>query len=146
MLGSVAWLAAARAGWLLAIDEEDDEPDKRLKRRLLLELKNNLSGASGLAYRLIDGQFQWEHDPVLIMPDQLGKKAGDTKQAMAEQWLQVFLAGGPQPAAMVEQTATALGISAKTLRRAKQELGVVSRKAADGWLWELPPGPEPFTF
>jgi len=59
-----------------------------------------------------------------------------------EAWLRETLADGPLAAAVVIERAEATGwIATKTLRRAKANIGVISRKSRDamgGWSWELP--------
>jgi hypothetical protein len=62
----------------------------------------------------------------------------------AEDFLRERLAAGPAKAADIEEEAKANLISKRTLRRARQRLGVVSRKehgtTHGAWLWELPDG------
>jgi hypothetical protein len=59
----------------------------------------------------------------------------------AKRLLQGMLAKGGLPAGEVEEAADANGISKATLRRAKDELGVIAEKdkTKDGkWYWKLP--------
>jgi hypothetical protein len=135
--GSHAFIAQARAGWLV----QEDHDDK--KRRLLLPLKNNLAeNVGGLAFRIVDGAVKWEQGAVTITADEAINEPQKNKPQQLEraaEWLGAFL-DGPQPKADVEEAAEAELITPATLRRAKDKLGVVSRKGgfADGWLWYLP--------
>jgi hypothetical protein len=54
----------------------------------------------------------------------------------------LLLADGPCSRAVVEQRATAKGISESTLNRAKKRLGVKASKSgfhSSSWTWEMPP-------
>jgi hypothetical protein len=55
------------------------------------------------------------------------------------------LEAGPVPCDDILDEAKQNGISEKTLRRAKKDLRVVSRKGKMNgeWTWELPPKPRP---
>jgi len=130
-LGSLAFVAAARAAWIVAADPDDDD------RRLFLPAKNNLGRASGLAFRIIDGKVVWEDGPVLIAVDDLDENA-ETPREEAKHWLQEILADGPVAAQKALKQARADGISERTLRIAKKELRVKSAKSGGGWAWTLP--------
>jgi hypothetical protein len=55
----------------------------------------------------------------------------------AEDFLRATLAAGPERATTIQKEARELGIAHATLRRAKQRLGVMSRKHGAGeWKWE----------
>lgn len=49
-----------------------------------------------------------------------------------------LLAGGPVPAVKGEAAARAVGISPRTLDRARHRLGVVARRQGGRWWWSLP--------
>ncbi len=63
------------------------------------------------------------------------------RRKLAREFLENALASGPVPAVQIEAAALAAGISARTLRRARQEIGVQAVKAAFGgaWVWRLGP-------
>ena len=135
--GSLAFVAAARAAWLVAKDPEQPE------RRLFLPVKNNLAGDTwGMAFSIIDGKLQWEPDPVAIDANRvLGGEPDERRERddTAEQ-LCSRLANGPVDAVDVLEWAEQNGITRKRLWRAKQSLGITSRKTGfDGrWQWALP--------
>ena len=142
--GSLAFVAAARASYIIARDAEDP------KRRLVLPIKNNLAeDHTGLAYGLITGTngapcLAFEPDPVTITADEAlsGASAGPSPRDAAADWLRERLANGPVLAADVWADAHAEGLAEATVKRAKRQLRVVARKTKGrlegGWLWRLP--------
>jgi hypothetical protein len=133
--GSLAFVAAARAAWAVALDPDDDQ------RRLLLPVKLNLASATGLAYRITDAGIEWEDGPVLVSVDELDDDS-ETPREEAKQWLQTTLADGPVPAKKALSRAKGDGINERTLRRAKKEIGVVSIQTPTGWSWAMPEDPD----
>ena len=141
-MGSLAFVAAARAAW--AVVKDDNDPG----RRLVVSVKNNLArDPGGLAYHL-DGDgddvpaLAWEAEPVTITADEAlappapGPEPDERSEAM--QWLREALADGPRLAKEVEEEAReAHGITQRTLRRARKHLGVVAyREEVPGpWWW-----------
>ncbi len=149
-MGSLAFVAAARAVYAVGADPNDESG----ARRLVLPVKNNLGNdRSGLAYRLVadEGAMPhgvWESDPVTIQVDDilsaLSKRPGPTPDVRdgAAEWLRVELASGPRPSKELLKAGAAEGHSKRTLQRAKETLGVIAKKTRfDGhWTWELPEG------
>jgi putative DNA primase/helicase len=150
-IGSVAFVAAARAAFVVI-----EDPDDR-NRRLFLPAKNNLAlPPQGLAFRLKEriigeGVFtscvDWEPEPVAMTADEVLAAGGKSSLALdeAEDFLQALLADGPVTSKQVEEEAQEVGITKATLRRAKKELGIKPRKNSmkGGWLWALPEMPAP---
>jgi len=143
-MGSLAFVAAARAAWAVTKDKDDLTGT----RRLVLPVKNNLGpDNTGLAYALVDGVVQWEADPVTVTADEaLSLPASSTPGPepetleKAKEWLRALLAPNPLPATEVRKHARDCAISDATLKRAKQALGVDSyRPVIPGqWYWRLP--------
>jgi putative DNA primase/helicase len=147
VMGSIAFTAAARVAFAVGKDEND--PDG--KRHLFLPLKNNLGDdRTGLSFttavvQLPDGieivQIIWGEqtnvsaDEALSPPDE-GRGARDEAKA----FLMGLLADGQVPAEQVKAAAKVMGISEKTLDRAKKELGIDPKKAGmkGPWMWGLP--------
>ncbi len=152
--GSNAFVAAARAAFLIAKDRDD----KSGLRRLFLPLKNNLAfDGGGLAYSIesvtLDNpkfpngiptsRIAWEPDPVTMTADEaVAPMDAEERSAIGEAkaFLQDALRDGRQPAKKLFRDAKAIGISEKTLRRAKADLNINSFKDGlnGGWVWELP--------
>jgi hypothetical protein len=149
--GSTAFVAAARAAYLVAPDPDD--PDKA--RRFFLAMKNNIGpDSTGLAFRIEGVTIQsaagplgtsrvaWERDPVTTTADEIMRpQAPDRGSALreAEEWLREVLAE-PTAAAEVSRMAAAAGIAPMTLRRASDALKVIKSKTGlkSGWVWALP--------
>ena len=90
-LGSIGFVAAARAAWAVVEDQHSD------RRRLFLPIKNNLADSNGLAFEIVDGRVEWDPNPVIERIDDLDD--GDqTERDMAKEWLQAHLADGAKEA------------------------------------------------
>ncbi len=149
-MGSMAFVAAARAAFAVCRDQDDQAG----RRRLMLPVKNNLGNdETGLAYRLAAAEpgdtphVLWEPAPVSTKADDaLARPQGrrgpkPDAQAKAELFLRKQLADAPQPAAeLTEQAWLVHGITERALRRARKALGVVAyRETVPGpWWWKLP--------
>jgi len=149
--GSLAFVAAARAAYLVGADRNDKS------RRLFVPMKNNLGpDATGLAYRIEAASIQskagpletslvsWESEPVPITADEV-MQSGTPQRASAlseaKDWFDDTLIAGPMPVAEIFEKAGAEAISERTIRRAKKELGITPQKDGmkGGWLWSLQP-------
>ena len=145
-MGSLAFVAAARAAWGVSKDKQDPQ------RRLMVPLKNNLAAdVSGLAYTIrSDGSrgapvVEWESQPITVTADEalaVDDGAGGGRSALSEavDWLRDVLARGPVKAKDVKRQADDDGIAARTLDRAKAMLGVQGTRDGFGgpWVWRLP--------
>lgn len=148
--GSLAFVAAARAAYIVARDPENEE------RRLVLPAKNNLGDdRQGLAYRIEsatagDGietsRIVWDSEPVNLTADQALEAGGQdderTERDDAADWLRDLLGDGPTPAKEIQAQAKEAGYSWSTVRRAKAQAGIEVVKAgfAQGWKWQLSEG------
>lgn len=147
--GSMAFVAAARAAFLVARDPED------ALRRLFVPLKNNVGNdQSGLAFtieshRLKGGietsRVSWEAEPVTTTADEAmsPQEASEEKSEIgdAKQFLIGILSDGPVPSKQVRSDADGAGYSWRTIQRAQKQLGVeaVKKGKSGGWVWQLPP-------
>lgn len=138
-MGSIDFTAAARSVLLAGSDPQDDS------RRAIVHLKSSLAPAGATqGYELRDG-FYWTGLSPLTASDILGSeqiKKQENKLADAETWLEEILADGPMLKTEVEEQAKNEEISPKTLRRAREKMGVLSYKKPGEkngpYLWELP--------
>jgi putative DNA primase/helicase len=143
-MGSVAFVAASRAMYVVTRDPNDSE------RRLVLPRKNNLAkDDTGLAYSVHTANNDapvliWESEKVTITADEalmhLQGDEGKTDTDWAIDFLQEELEEGPIQAIETIKKAKRAGISSKSLRRATDKLGVQKKKAGyiGGWIWSLP--------
>jgi len=145
-LGSRAFTGIARAVWHLSRDSDDKN------RRLLLPGKNNLAAeGDGLAFSIIGepARLAWERDPVRMSADDAlaaeaeRKKPGPDAEAQdsAATWLRAALADGPRLAKdLLDDWVNGQGGSARTLKRAKQAVGVLAERPTNPgpWWWRLP--------
>ncbi len=149
-VGSIAFVAAARAAFAVIQDPADDE------RRLLLQAKNNLGAkCKGLAFRmeqrLIEGDilssnifFESAHvsqsiDEALAASESKGA-GGQKSQAEAAEFLNDVLAHGPRDILDVESLARAAALlpadkplrQNKAFREARKQLGVIASREGFG--------------
>jgi putative DNA primase/helicase len=153
---SLAYVAAARHVYVVVDDTEVD------KRRLFVKAKNNLapdkkalSYMTGLRKVGIDEETKkeifapyvlWGAEHVEItaneaMQAEAGGSRGRTERREAKEFLLDRLADGPVKKEDLEAEGEAQDISKATLRRAKKDLGIISKKGTgidSKWTWELP--------
>lgn len=149
-MGSLAFIAAARAAWIVVADPDDPA------RRFMLAVKSNLGPSiDGLAYRIRQSDAPelgnppcvgWESEPVTVNPDSVLASEGkhdDKREArsLVAEWLQELLANGPVASDEVKNAANEAGHSWSTVRRAKDRIGIRVRRIGFGpdgkWSWEL---------
>ena len=145
-MGSVAWVATARAAWGLIRDPEDSS------NRLFLPIKCNLAkDISGLSFRIIDcdgdgaPRLAWSNEPETRALDDLlaehsTKRAPKTTEAMG--WLKSFLADGAAAQTTIMEAGGRLGYPQRTLNSAKLAIGAKSWRDGklEAWFWALPEG------
>ena len=148
--GSIGIIGAARSALIAARDPDDDNS------RLLASSKSNLAApaatlrwhledAGGVARVVWDGEVDGVSADDLAMPLELARNGDDTTLECAVTALRERLASGPVAAkvAMADVCEMA-NCSARTVRRAREELGVKPQQAQSvngkviGWLWKLP--------
>jgi putative DNA primase/helicase len=165
-VGSIAFVAAARAAFAVIEDPDDDE------RRLLLQAKNNLGKkCQGLAFRLeqrlVAGDivssnvmFEGEHvsqsiDEALTASETRGRTDNRSGKDEAADFLRGVLAGGAMPVLEIEREAREAGLLGpdspisqnKSFRSARDMLEISPRRkggagAKGQWVWELPTTPK----
>jgi hypothetical protein len=157
---SLAFGAVARHVYGIIDDVEND-------RKLFVRAKNNVAARAAnntLAYRFglrdvgIDDETNekisapyilWEPNYVDVTAVEAMQAVVDNRSLSAKDEARKIItdllaAKGVAPSTEIEEAAEANGISARTLRRARGELGIIvekDRRTADGkWYWEMPPG------
>ena len=134
-LGSVDFVGAARTALFV-----EDHPTKRTCA-FLCETKNNL-GPHGRTqiFSREKGQFAWAGVTRLTADHIAGGERGPDPHEFirAMCWLEEQLEGGiPQPSKDLFFQAEELGMSKRSLGRAKLALGVRHKKSDEGYMWSL---------
>lgn len=132
-LGSIDFQAAARS--VLVVGRIKDDPTLRV----VCPTKSSLAPeGKAIAFRLDPEQgFQWMGEYDISAEDLLSGNSRGHKLREAQKFLQEVLAERALPQTEIETAAEQKGIKPKTLRNARYELGVTSRKVGKQWLWEL---------
>lgn len=140
--GSIAIVGLARAGLIAA-----ENPTEHGKFVLAVS-KNNLSRpAPSLTYELVDAsehgcaRVEWGEN-INVTADQLLIPAGHDKGGQARALVARTLADGPLPSVELRKAVEDEGISPRTLKRARKELGIKAERrgfGSDGqWKVSLP--------
>jgi hypothetical protein len=111
--------------------------------RALIHVKNNIGPLGPSLSFVIDkeGHFEWKGGTTITAADLLAAPAepGDRKIIEAKRWLFELLQSGSREQKEIRELSEYAGISWRTVRRAKDALGVISHKAgmSEGWFWSL---------
>lgn len=149
--GSGAFVAAVRAGYMVAKDPEDDD------RRLFVSMKNNLAKVgSGLAFRIeqrmvgpnaniLASGIVWDDERVTQTADEIlaagnGTEPTQTAKKDCIEFLRSILATGPMTVADIEAEAVAAGLHQegrplkdnKPMRAARDALGIEPKREGFG--------------
>ena len=135
--GSIGIIGAARAAYAVIRDPDDAD------HRLMATVKSNLAGeAPTWGYSLIDvpalgvARVDWDTEADRRSASEL--LAGTQSSALGEAvaWLTAWRAEHPgtTPSAELLADAEDAGIATVTLHRARRQLGLQTRKTADGWI------------
>ena len=140
-IGSIAFVAAARAAFIVTRDPDDTDP----ARRLFVQAKNNLAADSGgLAFRveqsivgkdIVASAIAWEGERIARTADEIlsaNREGSETpERAEAEEFLRDVLSGGPRPSIEIEAEARGAGVSWRTVRRAQKAIGIKPYRKAE---------------
>ena len=144
--GSIGIIGAVRSGLVVAPHPEDET------QRVLAQTKSNLSQTvPSMMYSIVAvdtaARIEWgeatSHTAAMLMAQ---PTTGEEQSALGEavEFLRELLGEGPVPVRDVKREARAAGISEITLRRAKDRIGVCSRKEgkpgvdSQKWVWAFP--------
>jgi hypothetical protein len=140
-LNGVGWRAGARSSLLIGHDPDDKS------KRAIVRTKSNLCAESEMSYGYeIDssGIFTFTGKSGLTADRMLSFKENisveeHSKVAEGVAFLEDYLRDGAKPSLAVYKEGKRIGISGRTLERAKSALKVESRKDGIGkWVWALP--------
>ena len=142
IMGSLEWVAVPRAVFIVT-------EEAGTGRRLFLPLKNNLApDRIGYAFEIenkvvADGirtsAVVWSSDPVTISPDEALAAAAKKVTSGAADFLKEVLSDGPVDQTEIVRLGKEAGYTEKTLRTAREKLGVTPKKQGFGangkWVW-----------
>lgn len=141
ILGSIAFVAAARSVWLVAAEKDKDDPTAD-PTRYFMPVKCNYSiNPMALTFRIqgrgeivFDGECDCHPDDVL--------SGGHTPKAKndAKDWLKSFIGTDAIPAADVVAAGEEKGFSYATIQRAANDLGISKRRSVmhnNKYVWSL---------
>lgn len=145
-LGSIDLIAAVRSALLVARDKDNQCV------RWIVHIKSNLAKEGpSLNFELQDGSFTWLSESDVTAEELLGVEKPRGKARLpssalleAQEFLREMLSNGPCLVEEVMKEASNAGISGATLRRAKEELHITSKKTGGQfggnpkWHWMLP--------
>jgi len=146
VIGSIAFSAAARATWLVCRDEEQPQ------RRLMLPIKANLTAdQTGLAYEVNASDddpeipvVHWQAGAVTVKADEAlsGQRSESASVVqLAADFLADILADGPVHGPQVFTKAHSLGLSKRSIERAREKLPITIRPVIENgkrrWMWSL---------
>jgi len=142
-MGSLAFMAAARAGFIVVRDKEI------AAKRLFLPLKNNLGDdRTGYSYCIGTDEFgipriEWGGELETVTADEVLSPIDQDEQperAAAAEFLREELKNGPVETKKLQKRARDAGHSWRTVIRAKEDIGIESEKRsfAEGWEWFIP--------
>ena len=123
-LGSIDFQAAARS--VLIVGRIKDEPETRV----VCQTKSSLAPeAKTVAFRLSkENGFEWIGEYDVTADDLLSGTAKGTKKQAAMDFLKKVLADGQMPQTAIMELAEKKDIAEKTLRNAKEALGIISKR------------------
>jgi hypothetical protein len=156
--GSIGIPAAVRSALLLARDPEDPDPE-RGSRRVLAHVKCNIAAQAEslgcdidtvmLEDRSEAPRFSIVGTSTTTAADLLDVPGDEMRPERDEatEFLMTELADGARPAKEIEKARRDAGISERTLRRAREDLGIKPQKNGlnGAWTWELPQDVHPLT-
>jgi hypothetical protein len=143
-LGSIDFAAAARS--VLMVGDHPDPEKRQGGARVVAQAKSSLAPKGpSLEFSLCAGDFLWGGE-IDVQADDLASGPGEKSSAAAtaSTFLEEVLGGaGPVPSRQIFSAGRAAGISEKTLKRTKKELGIKARRRGglgdEGeWVWEMP--------
>ena len=132
-LGSIDFQAAARS--VLIVGRIKDEPEIRV----VCQTKSSLAPeAKAVAFRLNEEiGFEWIGELDITADDLISGTVKGTKKQAAMDFLENLLEDGRMAQAEIIELARQKGISDKTLRNAKDELKIKSKRVNNQWHWSF---------
>ena len=137
------------ASIIFAASPDHREENTQPHRRVFIQLKNSLSAlAPALPFHIENNAIAWADDlpeneniDAILAPPPRPTGPDPLKLDQCAQWLCELLARGPVRQTDILAAAATAGFSYRTLRRAKDQLQIQSKRENNGhWLWRSSPG------
>lgn len=151
VMGSLAFVATARAAFIVAKDNDDPA------RRLFLPAKNNIGNdQTGLSFTVEAAKIPsatgmvetsrilWGQEAVTVTADEAVASISNPEEHSdmqdAKAFLRDLISAGPVPSRQIRADAEGAGYSWRTIQRAQKALGIDAVKDGmkGGWVWKLP--------
>ena len=153
--GSMAFIGAARVGWVVGKNPEN--PDIRV---LAISKSNIGTMSESLEFQLVNdatyecARVEWLGSSKFTADNLYESQNSEEKSLSdeAKEWLEEFLSQGGMDKATIQREAQKLGISVKSLRLAREKLGITPKRQGSGTshtsMWALPTSlmPQPSTY
>lgn len=137
--GSMDVIGAARSAF--RVEQDPDKPNVKL----VLHIKHNIAVQSQTwSYELIPSDnenialLNWLGASELTIDDLSGSSSSKSSLEIAVNFLKDQLSKKPKPSKLIYEEGKMLGISKRTIDRARSELGVKKEKTKKGWSMSLP--------
>ena len=134
-LGSIDIAAIARSVLMITRDEKNPEI------RYMYPVKSSLAPEGRAISFLMDSENGFHWIGKCVLPQNEKERCPSqtiSKKEKAKEVLKVILSDGMVKSSDILARMETLGISARTVRTAQKELGVISRRKKNVWFWELP--------
>jgi hypothetical protein len=143
--GSMAFIGAARVGWVVGKNPEN--PDIRV---LAISKSNIGTMSESLEFQLVNdatyecARVEWLGSSKFTADNLYESQNSEEKSLSdeAKEWLEEFLSQGGMDKATIQREAQKLGISVKSLRLAREKLGITPKRQGSGTshtsMWALP--------
>jgi hypothetical protein len=132
-LGSIDIAALARS--VMLVERSENEQNTRV----LSHIKSSLAPEGpALAFRIGTHSalnFMGEYDGDMECGDYDGLEDG--KRELAANVILGLLSDGMMSSVLIQQACAEVGISERTVKRAKKDLGIRSARKSDGWYWSI---------
>jgi len=127
-LGSIDFAAACRSVLLAGCDPDDEQ------KRGLVHIKSNLAQVGrSVGYEVREGHFYWTGESSLTAGQILSSVDTEHVSVLSEvmEFLQTELSDGPVSASQIFKDGRDLGLSEKTIKRAKANLGIITEREGE---------------
>ena len=138
-MGSIDVVGAARSSLLIARTSTDASSTERI---MAVQKSNLAPMGNAISFSVGEDGVEWlaeiecSADEILGNVYQSGRP--DERLKEAKEQITAMLSNGPMPASECDARLRNAGIKSTTAKKAKKELGVISKKNGNSWFWIMP--------